>query len=76
MESFIVKLFSSRAIINPSTVIIRAVVFRNHGIVRIWILVGGMLLEIINPAKILPNARRLMGLMRSGLFSLIVMRGE
>lgn len=35
IESFIVKLFSSKAIINPSTVIIRAVVFRNHGMVRI-----------------------------------------
>lgn len=28
-----------------------------------------------NPAKILPNARRLIGLMRSGLVSLIEIRG-
>lgn len=34
-----------------------------------------MLWEIRNPAKILPNRRRLMELIRSGLFSLIVMMG-
>lgn len=33
--NFIVRLLSSSAIRNPSTEIIRAVVFRNHGIVRI-----------------------------------------
>lgn len=35
MENFVVKLFSSSAIRKPSTEIIRAVVFRNHGIVRV-----------------------------------------
>lgn len=35
MENFMVKLFSSSAIRNPSTEMIRAVVFRNNGIVRI-----------------------------------------
>lgn len=39
-------------------------------------LVGGILSEIRKPAIILPNARRLIGLMRSGLFSLMVIRGE
>lgn len=37
--------------------------------------VGVILLEIKNPAKILPNKRRLMELIRSGLFSLIVIIG-
>lgn len=39
-------------------------------------LVGGMLREMRKPATILPNARRLIGLMRSGLFSLMVINGE
>lgn len=38
-------------------------------------LVGGILYEIKNPAKMLPNARRLIGLIRSGSFSLIEIRG-
>lgn len=50
-------------------------VFRYHGIVRIEMLVGGMLYEMKNPARILPNAKRLMGLIRSGLFSLIEISG-
>ena len=41
----------------------------------IWgIVVGGILLEIINPAKRLPISRRLIELIRKGLFSLIIMR--
>ena len=71
-----VRLFSSSAIRNPNTEIIRAVVFKNHGIVRTGMLVGGMLYEITNPAKMLPNARRLIGFMRSGSFSLMEIRGE
>lgn len=39
-------------------------------------LVGGIFNEIIKPAIMLPNARRLIGLMRLGLFSLIVISGE
>lgn len=38
-------------------------------------LVGGMLYEIINPARILPSAKRLMGLIRLGLFSFIIIKG-
>lgn len=34
--------------------------------------VGGRLYEMMNPAIILPSARRLIGLISSGLFSLIV----
>ena len=41
----------------------------------IWgLVVGGILLEIINPAKRLPISRRLIELIRKGLFSLIIMR--
>lgn len=39
-------------------------------------LVGGMLSEMRKPATILPNVRRLIGLMRLGLFSLMVINGE
>lgn len=39
-------------------------------------LIGGMLSEMRKPATILPNARRLIGLMRLGLFSLMVINGE
>lgn len=35
-----------------------------------------MLLEMINPAKMLPNNRRVIGFVSRGLFSLIKMRGE
>lgn len=38
-------------------------------------LVGGILCEIINPARILPSARRLMGLVRLGSFSFMIIRG-
>ena len=41
----------------------------------IWgIVVGGILLEIINPAKRLPISRRLIELIRKGLFSLMIIR--
>ena len=38
--------------------------------------VGRMLLEMMNPAKILPISRRLIELIRRGLFSLIGAEGE
>lgn len=76
VEKFIVRLLSSKAIANPRIEMSRAVVFRYQGIVRIWILVGGMLCEITNPARILPSAKRLIGLIRLGLFSFIIIRGE
>lgn len=37
--------------------------------------VGGMLYEMKNPARILPSASRLIGLIISGLFSLMVIIG-
>lgn len=43
----------------------------------IWgIVIGGMLLEIMNPANRLPISKRLIELIRNGLFSLILMRLE
>ena len=75
MVKFRVRLFSSKAIMNPAMEINRAVVFMYHGIVMVCRLVGGMLYDMKNPASMLPNARRLMGLMRLGLFSLIMISG-
>ena len=41
----------------------------------IWgTVVGGMLLEMMNPAKRLPISKRLIELISNGLFSLIVIR--
>lgn len=41
----------------------------------IWgTVVGGMLFEMMNPAKRLPIRRRLMELIKRGLFSLIIIR--
>lgn len=55
----------------PIRVTNRAVNFKYSGIV-IWGTVEGlMLLEIKNPAKILPIIRRVIGLISRGLFSLI-----
>ena len=36
--------------------------------------VGGILLEIINPARKLPISKRLIELIRKGLFSLMIIR--
>lgn len=71
-----VKLLSSSAVIRPKVVIVRAVSLICQGSVRIGVLSGGRLKKIINPARILPSARRLIGLIRCGLFSLIVISGE
>lgn len=69
------KLFSSRAIANPKIEMSRAIVFRYQGIVRIWVWVGGMFCEIRKPARMLPSAKRLIGLIRFGLFSFMMIRG-
>lgn len=65
---------SSMAKVKPRIVINRAVIFMYGGIVIWGMLLGVIRLEIRNPAKILPSARRLMELMREGLFSLMIMR--
>lgn len=76
MEKFRVKLFSSRAMANPMIEISRAVTLRYQGIVSIGILVGGILSEMRKPAKMLPSANRLIGLIRSGLLSSMMISGE
>lgn len=70
-----VKLLSSNAIIRPRVVIIKARNLMYQGSVRIGILSGGRLKNITNPAIMLPSAKRLIGLIRFGLFSLIVISG-
>lgn len=70
-----VRLFNSSAMANPMIVTRMAVVFRYHGIVIIWVVVGGILCEIKNPARMLPSARRLIGFISLGLFSLIIIIG-
>lgn len=54
----------------------RAVSFKYRGIVIRGVFIGGMLLERIKPARMLPINRRLMGLISIGLVSLMFMRGE
>lgn len=67
-------LLTSRAKIKPRIVTVRAIIFKWGGMVIWGTVVGGMLLEMINPAKRLPISRRLMELIRKGLFSLIIIR--
>lgn len=61
---------------NPRIVTNKAVILIYQGIVRTGMLVGGILSEIRKPAKMLPRARRLIGLMRFGMFSFMVINGE
>lgn len=73
---FWVMWLSSRAIVKPIRVTARAVSFRCGGMV-IWGTVEGViLLEIINPAKMLPIRRRVIEFINRGLFSLITIKGE
>jgi len=62
---------SSMATKSPAIVTMRAASFRVVGIVMIGVFEGRKLEVIISPAIILPQASRLMGLITSGLFSLI-----
>lgn len=57
-----VMLFRSMATVNPKIEIVMAINFSDSGIVIVGILVGGRFEVIINPARILPRARRLIGL--------------
>lgn len=64
-------LFSSIARMNPVIVTASAVSLMYEGMVICCTDMGGMLFVIINPAKMLPIARRLIGLSKHGLFSLM-----
>lgn len=59
----------------PITVTVRAAILRRVGMVITWVLRGRMLEVMSRPAIMLPQARRLIGLMTAGLFSLIGDRG-
>lgn len=65
----------SSAVSRPRRVTARAVSFKRMGIVISGVLRGNVLEVIKNPAIILPQARRLRGLVIEGLFSLIGIRG-
>jgi hypothetical protein len=62
---------SSRAVSSPKMVTMSALSFRAGCIVMIGVFSGIRLDVIRRPAMILPQARRLMGLITAGLFSLI-----
>ena len=57
--------------ISPIVVTIRAICFIATGIVMVIEDEGGIVEVRINPAKIVPNANRIIGLIRLGLFSLM-----
>lgn len=59
------------AIKRPTIVTARAASFRRGGMVMIGVFVGRAFEVRISPATILPQARRLIGLMTAGSFSLI-----
>ena len=62
---------NSRAVIRPRIVTISAANFSKGGMDIIGVFRGVMLEVIRSPAIILPHAKRLMGLITAGLFSLI-----
>lgn len=64
------------AIKKPIIVTRSAANFRENGIVIIGVFEGRKFEVIINPARMLPQARRLIGLITAGLFSLIGERGR
>lgn len=62
---------SSNARSSPRIVTVRAASLRRRGIDIIGVFSGVMLEVITNPAMMLPQASRLIGLITAGLFSLI-----
>lgn len=69
--SLLVNRLSSMAMSRPMIVTVKAASFRIGGIVIGIIEVGGIFIVRMNPAKILPRVRRVIGFVRFGLFSLI-----
>lgn len=76
MCCLLVRAASSRAISRPRTETRRAANFSRGGIDITGVFRGIMLEVMRRPATILPQARRLMGLITAGLFSLMGDRGE
>lgn len=62
---------SARAIMSPVIVTASAASLRDKGIVMMGVLDGRKYEVIIRPAMMLPQARRSMGAVTAGLFSLI-----
>lgn len=71
LNCLLVREASSRAVSKPMAVTARAASFSRGGIVITGVLRGMMLEVIRSPATMLPQARRLIGEMTAGLFSLI-----
>lgn len=71
MTCLLVIAVSSIATRSPTIVTMRAASLRVVGIVIIGVFEGRKLDVIISPATMLPQASRLIGLITSGLFSLI-----
>jgi len=71
LNCLLVKEASSSAVRRPRIVTARAASLREEGIVMIGVFRGRMLDIIRSPAIMLPQARRLIGLITAGLFSLI-----
>lgn len=61
---FCVARLRSVAMVKPRIVTARAVIFRYHGMVIWGTVIGGMVLVMKKPAKILPIRRRLMEFIR------------
>lgn len=66
---------SSKAVKSPMAVTISALSFKVGGMVITGVFSGKMFEVIKRPATMLPHARRLIGFITAGLFSLIGARG-
>lgn len=71
LNCLLVSCASSRAIRSPRRVTIKAANLRRGGMVMMGVFGRTILVVIRSPAKMLPQASRLMGLMTAGLFSLM-----
>lgn len=71
LNCLVVRDASSSARRSPAIVTAKAASFSGSGIDITGVLRGKMFEVIISPAIILPQAKRLMGLITAGLFSLI-----
>lgn len=76
LNCLLVSEASSKAIISPRTVTVRAASFNSGGIDITGVFRGVILSVIRRPARMLPQARRLIGLSARLLFSLIGGREE
>lgn len=71
MNCLLVSDASSRAVSRPTIVTRRAAILSRGGIVITGVFRGTMLEVITRPAIMLPQAKRLIGLITAGLFSLM-----